>query len=28
MMNIHLKSFSKDTNIDLTIKNAFESFLN
>ena len=28
MMNIHLKSFSKDTNIDLAIKNAFESFLN
>lgn len=28
MMNIHIKSFSKDTNIDLAIKNAFESFLN
>lgn len=28
MFNIHLKSFNKDTTIDLTIKTAFESFLN
>jgi len=28
MMNIHLRSFAKDTNIDLTIKTAFETFLN
>lgn len=28
MVNIHVKSFAKDTNIDLAIKNAFESFLN
>lgn len=28
MVNIHQKSFAKDTNIDLAIKNAFESFLN
>lgn len=28
MVNIHMKSFAKDTNIDLAIKNAFESFLN
>jgi hypothetical protein len=28
MFNIHLKSFGKDTNIDLTIKTAFEFFLN
>jgi cullin 3 len=28
MMNIHQRSFAKDTNIDLTIKTAFETFLN
>ena len=28
MINIHVKSFAKDTNIELTIKTAFESFLN
>lgn len=28
MMNIHMRSFAKDTNIDLTIKTAFETFLN
>ena len=28
MISIHLKSFNKDNTIDLTIKNAFENFLN
>ena len=28
MMTIHQRSFAKDTNIDLTIKTAFETFLN
>lgn len=28
MINIHMKSFSKDTNLELTIKTAFETFLN
>ena len=28
MMSIHVKSFAKDTNIDLAVKNAFEAFLN
>jgi cullin 3 len=28
MMNIHSRSFSKDSNIDLTIKTAFENFIN
>lgn len=28
MLNIYVKSFNKDSTIDLTIKNAFESFIN
>jgi hypothetical protein len=28
MLNIYVKSFNKDSSIDLTIKNAFESFIN
>lgn len=28
MMNIYVKSFNKDSNVDLTIKNAFELFVN
>lgn len=28
MFSIHSKSFSKDSQIDLTIKTAFENFLN
>ena len=28
MFNIHIKSFNKDNSIDLTIKSAFENFLN
>jgi hypothetical protein len=28
MMSIHQRSFAKDMNIDLTIKTAFETFLN
>jgi hypothetical protein len=28
MMHIYNKSFNKDANIDITIKNAFEKFIN
>ena len=28
MMAIHSKSFNKDTNIDIAIKNSFEDFIN
>lgn len=28
MMNIHARSFGKDSNIDLTIKTSFENFIN
>ena len=28
MMNIHTRSFGKDSNIELTIKTAFENFIN
>ena len=28
MLNIYVKSFNKDSSIDLTIKNAFETFIN
>jgi cullin 3 len=28
MLNIYVKSFNKDSTIDLTIKNAFETFIN
>ena len=28
MMHIYQKSFNKDANIDITIKNAFEKFIN
>lgn len=28
MMNIYVKSFGRDPTIDLTIKNAFEFFIN
>lgn len=28
MLNIYVKSFNKDPSIDLTIKNAFETFIN
>lgn len=27
-MNIYIKSFNKDNNVDLTIKTAFETFIN
>lgn len=28
MLNIYIKSFNRDNTIDLTIKNAFENFIN
>lgn len=28
MVSIYVKSFQKDTNIDIAIKNAFETFIN